>query len=94
VTLQRHVRAKGYFAPQQFTGRVKNTTAHEIALNTDVFTGRSDELILSTLVHEMAHVWQPDAWKAAAPLLSRQSPGTDDDPLGIYLPTFPPRQHR
>jgi ribosomal protein S27AE len=31
---------------------------HELALNPDNFTGRSDELILSTLVHEMAHVWQ------------------------------------
>lgn len=28
-----------------------NTTAHELALNPDVFTGRSDQLILSTLVH-------------------------------------------
>jgi predicted SprT family Zn-dependent metalloprotease len=58
VTLQRHARAKGYFAPERFAGRVENTTAHELALNPDVFTGRSDELILSTLVHEMAHVWQ------------------------------------
>jgi predicted RNA-binding Zn-ribbon protein involved in translation (DUF1610 family) len=31
---------------------------HELALNPDDFTGRSDESILSTLVHEMAHVWQ------------------------------------
>jgi predicted SprT family Zn-dependent metalloprotease len=58
VTLQRHARAKGYFAPDRFAGRVENDTAHELALNPDVFTGRSDELILSTLVHEMAHVWQ------------------------------------
>ena len=58
VTLQRHARAKGYFAPNRFAGRVENTTAHELAMNPDVFTGRSDQLILSTLVHEMAHVWQ------------------------------------
>ena len=58
VTLQRHARAKGYFAPERFAGRVEKVTAHELALNPDVFTGRSDELILSTLVHEMAHVWQ------------------------------------
>jgi hypothetical protein len=58
VTLQRHARAKGYFAPERFVGRVEKVTAHELALNPDVFTGRSDELILSTLVHEMAHVWQ------------------------------------
>ncbi len=31
---------------------------HELALNPDTFSGRSDEDILSTLVHEMAHVWQ------------------------------------
>ena len=31
---------------------------HELALNPDSFTGRTDELILSTLAHEMAHVWQ------------------------------------
>lgn len=58
VTLQRHARAKGYFAPERFAGRVEKVTAHELAMNPDVFTGRSDELILSTLVHEMAHVWQ------------------------------------
>jgi predicted SprT family Zn-dependent metalloprotease len=62
VTLQRHAGAKGYFAPERFRRRVENEndkiTAHELALNPDVFTGRSDELILSTLVHEMVHVWQ------------------------------------
>jgi hypothetical protein len=31
---------------------------HELALNPDTFTGRTDEEILSTLAHEMAHVWQ------------------------------------
>jgi hypothetical protein len=31
---------------------------HELALNPDTFIGRSDEEILSTLAHEMAHVWQ------------------------------------
>jgi hypothetical protein len=30
----------------------------ELALNPDSFIGRTDEMILSTLVHEMAHVWQ------------------------------------
>lgn len=58
VTLQRHANAKGYFAPDRFAGRVQQSTAHELAMNPDVFTGRSDKLILSTLVHEMVHVWQ------------------------------------
>jgi predicted SprT family Zn-dependent metalloprotease len=59
VTFQRHAKAKGYFAPDRFAARAKKAaTAHELAMNPDVFTGRTDEEILSTLAHEMAHVWQ------------------------------------
>jgi predicted SprT family Zn-dependent metalloprotease len=59
VTLQRHAKARGYFAPERFTGRSEGTaTALELAMNPDSFTGRTDEEILSTLAHEMAHVWQ------------------------------------
>ena len=58
VTLQRHARAKGYFSPERFIGRIENATVHELALSPDCFSGRADEEILSTLAHEMAHVWQ------------------------------------
>ena len=58
VTLQRHAKAKGYFSPERFTGRTEDTAAHELALNPDSFNERDDEAILSTLAHEMAHVWQ------------------------------------
>lgn len=58
VTLQRHAKAKGYFSPERFTGRIVDTAAHELAMNPDGFTGRTDEEVLSTLAHEMAHVWQ------------------------------------
>jgi len=58
VTLQRHANTRGYFSPERFKGRVEKAAVHELALNPDTFTGRTDELILSTLVHEMAHVWQ------------------------------------
>jgi len=58
VTFRRHANAKGYFAPDRFEGRTDGAKAHELAMNPDVFTNRSDELILSTLAHEMAHVWQ------------------------------------
>jgi predicted SprT family Zn-dependent metalloprotease len=58
VTLQRHARARGYFAPERFRGRIEDAAAHELAMNPDSFTGRTDEEILSTLAHEMAHVWQ------------------------------------
>lgn len=58
VTLQRHGKARGYFSANRFTGRSETVTAHELAMNPDTFTGRTDEEILSTLAHEMAHVWQ------------------------------------
>lgn len=58
VTLQRHAKARGYFSPERFTGRIEDSAAHELAMNPDSFTGRTDEEILSTLAHEMAHVWQ------------------------------------
>jgi hypothetical protein len=57
VTLQRHAKAYGYFAPERFIGRVEEEAAHELAMNSD-HSGRTDEKILSTLVHEMVHVWQ------------------------------------
>jgi hypothetical protein len=58
VTLQRHANTRGYFSPKRFRGRIEETEVHELALNPDSFIGRSDEIILSTLVHEMVHVWQ------------------------------------
>jgi ribosomal protein S27AE len=58
VTLQRHANSRGYFSPQRFKGRVEKASVHELALNPDTFTGRTDAMILSTLVHEMCHVWQ------------------------------------
>jgi hypothetical protein len=58
VTLQRKAKAKGYFSPERFVGRIDKSAVHELAMNPDCFTGRNDEGILSTLAHEMAHVWQ------------------------------------
>src|SRR5262245_35490455 len=56
ITLQRHSKAYGFLAPKKFVGRSDETATHELALNPDHF-GRTDEAILSTLAHEMAHVW-------------------------------------
>jgi predicted SprT family Zn-dependent metalloprotease len=57
ITLQRHSKAYGFLAPKKFIGRSEETATHELALNPDHF-GRTDEAILATLVHEMAHAWQ------------------------------------
>lgn len=62
VTLQRKAGTRGYFSPGRFQSRASTgDTVHELALNPDTFTGRSDDEILSTLVHEMVHVWQ-ETW--------------------------------
>jgi predicted SprT family Zn-dependent metalloprotease len=58
ITMQRRARTKGYFSPERFNGRLVTSAVHELALNPDTFTDRSDSEILSTLVHEMCHVWQ------------------------------------
>ena len=58
VTLQRHAKTRGYFSPERFSGRIDKSAVHELALNPDSFTGSTDEMILSTLAHEMCHVWQ------------------------------------
>lgn len=61
----------GYFHPERFVNREvleaakkakkKNSVkpdTDELSLNPDSFIGRSDTAILSTLLHEMVHVWQ------------------------------------
>ena len=59
ITLQRKARALGYFSPDRFASRIiDDEKTDEIALNPDTFDGRSDQDILSTLVHEMVHLEQ------------------------------------
>ena len=59
ITLQRKPRTLGYYAPNNFTNLVeKGRTTDEIALNPYHFIERSLEDTLSTLVHEMAHLWR------------------------------------
>jgi len=58
LTLQRKNRTYGYFSPERMKSRDGAQVADEIALNPAHFLNRSTEEILSTLVHEMAHLWQ------------------------------------
>lgn len=55
ITLQRGKRTYGYFAPERFSGE---SNLSELAMNPDYFGQRSLVDTLSTLVHEMCHVWQ------------------------------------
>ncbi|MGJ4954598.1 SprT-like domain-containing protein [Bradyrhizobium sp. HKCCYLRH2015] len=57
ITMQRHKGAYGYFSPERFGSR-DGEVADEIALNPTHFSTRTVRQTLSTLVHEMCHLWQ------------------------------------
>ena len=59
ITMQRHKGAYGYFSGDRFASVANpDEITDEIALNPAHFATRTPAKILSTLVHEQAHVWQ------------------------------------
>jgi hypothetical protein len=58
ITMQRKSGAYGYFAGGRFGTRDDREVTDEIALNPSHFKERTAEQSLSTLVHEMVHLWQ------------------------------------
>lgn len=58
ITMQRKNRAYGYFAGERFGSADDSEITDEIALNPSHFKERGTEMVLSTLVHEMVHLWQ------------------------------------
>lgn len=58
ITMQRKKNARGFFHGSRFGSRDQTEITDEIALNPATFSIRDDKGILSTLVHEMAHLWQ------------------------------------
>ena len=58
VTFQRQRRAFGYFWADKFADASDGAAVDEIAMNPQLFEGRTHQQTLSTLVHEMAHLWQ------------------------------------
>lgn len=59
ITLHDHPRARGYFRRKAFAHRAATDSfVDEICLCPGTHAGRSDLDILSTLVHEMVHLWQ------------------------------------
>jgi predicted SprT family Zn-dependent metalloprotease len=57
ITMQRRKHALGYFAKKRFENTSGDTT-DEIAMNPQYFKRLGINELLSTLVHEMAHLWQ------------------------------------
>ncbi len=62
ITMQRNGKSRGYFCAERFQVRKsdKPFKIHEIAINPHHFDDRTDEEIISTLVHEMCHLWQQE----------------------------------
>jgi SprT-like family len=58
ITMQRRNYAYGYFAGGRFGSLDGEQITDEIALNPSHFRHRTARHILSTLVHEMVHLWQ------------------------------------
>lgn len=58
ITMQRKKGARGFFHGNRFGSRDRTDTTDEIALNPATFAARDDRSILSTLAHEMVHLWQ------------------------------------
>jgi hypothetical protein len=75
MTWQRHAKAKGYFSPECFSGRIDDDAAHELAMNPDTFTGRRDEDIF----------FPPSS---SPPMTRRKTKRTSEIPLGGRDPSF------
>jgi predicted SprT family Zn-dependent metalloprotease len=67
LNMSRHAKSRGFFAPERWQrgGEADNAKTHEISLNPDCFN-RDQRSIASTLVHEMAHLWQATFGKNAS----------------------------
>ena len=58
ITLQRDKRSMGYYSEQRFIAHDGKTQVDEIAMNPAYFAVLSVENTLSTLAHEIVHLWQ------------------------------------
>lgn len=83
LTLHRHRRAYGYFAPRRFEHADGGVVMDEIALNPDYFKLRTDAQTLSTLVHEMAHLWQQHFGEPSRNGYHNKEWGSKMDELGL-----------
>lgn len=86
ITLQRKSKAKGFFSGDRFTTWDGLEVTDEIALNPATFRERTVEEILSTLVHEMAHLWQHHFGKAGEGTYHNKEWAAKMDALGL-IPT-------
>ena len=58
IVLTQRAHSYGHFVADRFAAREGDGQRHELSLNPDMFFGRPDKEILSTLAHEAVHVLQ------------------------------------
>lgn len=58
LNFSRHSNSYGFFAPERWRRREGEAVTHEISINPAHLAARSPKETASTLVHEMAHLWQ------------------------------------
>ena len=83
LTLNRMKRTRGYHHFEKFQEREGKKRISEIALNPDSFEGRSDEEVLSTLVHELCHHWQWSFGKPSRPGYHDREWASKMDEIGL-----------
>lgn len=83
ITLQREKRTYGYFSSKRFVGRKNGLKVDEIAMNPSFFVVRSVEETLSTLVHEMVHLWQAHFGKPGRRGYHNKEWGQKMDSIGL-----------
>jgi predicted SprT family Zn-dependent metalloprotease len=83
VFQQRKSKILGSFSSKRYYSRNGEEIVSELTLNPDNFINRTDEEILSTLVHEMCHVWQIDVEKEKSTKYHDKSWGITMESLGL-----------
>ncbi|MCC6749986.1 MAG: SprT-like domain-containing protein [Deltaproteobacteria bacterium] len=80
LNFSRHSRMRGFFAPERWRGGAG--AAHEISLNPDHLS-RAPREWASTLVHEMAHLWQRECGSPSRSGYHNKEWGAKMDELGL-----------
>mgnify|MGYP000421601597 FL=1 len=84
LTLRGNRKAYGYYWNDIMENREDDTKISEIALNINTFKERTNEDILSTLLHEMVHHWQYVFGKPSRNGYHNKEWGTEMKRVGLY----------
>jgi SprT-like family protein len=82
MTMQRKNRTYGYFSGERWNS-LTGTLTDEIALNPAHFATRSTEGVLSTLAHEMVHLWQHHCGKPSRSAYHNREWAAKMDAIGL-----------